>query len=60
MTKHRLLIVEFLMVERCRNDSSHYPPFYAGMARDAGAQPTRLRRGASAGMASSWWSGLQY
>jgi hypothetical protein len=48
---NRFLILEFLVVERCRNDSSHYLPFYAGMAKDAGARVSWLAYGCDYDMA---------
>ena len=45
MASERLLLVEFLEPERCRNDKLHYFPFYAALARMQGAQVVYLSYG---------------
>lgn len=36
MANERVLFLEFVVAERCRNDRAHFFPFYAGLARDVG------------------------
>jgi len=45
-TTRRLLLVEFLESERCRNDKLHFFPFYAALAKQQGAVVEYLSYGA--------------